>query len=214
MNARMLIVEDEPEWRDIFVKLIEQAKGLQVSAIARTLQEARNEARRQTFDCALIDLGLPDGSGLDFVAEFAQAQPAADIAVCTVFEDERSVFRAIKAGASGYILKQDVATDLIGLLAHMRAGGASISPKVARHILRHMVEIDAGPADAPAVHLTPRELEVLNLVAGGITLRKAAEQMGVAESTVRSHVKNLYGKLGVNRRGAAIREAARLRLLR
>lgn len=213
MTSRLLIVEDEPEWRDIFSNIIEQADDIVVTGIAGSLQEARTRASRQMFDCALVDLGLPDGSGLDFVAEFAQEQPDANIAVCTVFEDERSVLQAIRAGASGYILKQDVATDLLRLIAQMQAGGAPLSPRIARHILRQLATADAQTVNPPEVHLTPRELEVLNLVAKGMTLRGTAEVMGVAESTARSHVKNLYSKLGVKRRSAAVLEAMRHGLL-
>lgn len=212
MMYRMLIVEDEPEWRDVFSRLLDEAGDVVVTCLAGSIREARAGMRRQKFDGALIDIGLPDGSGHHLVGELADAQPGTHIAVCTVFEDEETVLKAIRAGAAGYILKQEVAGDLLRLIGHMRAGGAPISPRIARHILGNLpgeAEAQAGPA----VRLSPRETEVLELVASGATLRKAAEALGIAESTARSHVKNLYDKLGVNRRSAAVLTATRLGLL-
>ena len=210
MMYSLLIVEDDPEWRDVFSRLLDEADDIAVRHLAATAHDARRAIRRQAFDGALIDLGLPDGSGHDLVAEMAAAQPDADIAVCTVFEDENNVLDAIRAGARGYILKQDVAIDLLRLIGHMREGGAPISPRVARHILANI----AVRPEEPSVRLTPRETEILELVASGMTLRKTASLLGIAPSTARSHIKNLYGKLGVTRRSAAILEATRLNIIR
>lgn len=213
MMYSLLIVEDDPEWRELFSRLLDEADDIAVRHLAATVHDARRAIRRQTFDGALIDLGLPDGSGHDLVAEMAAAQPDADIAVCTVFEDEKNVLDAIRAGASGYILKQDVALDLLRLIGHMREGGAPISPRVARHILANLA-IRLEEPEEPAVRLTPREAEILELVAMGMTLRRTAAQLGIAPSTARSHIKNLYGKLGVTRRSTAILEATRRNIIK
>lgn len=208
------MVEDEPEWRQIFSGLIEGSSDFNLTFMAENVAEATRAIETQSFDGALIDIGLSDGSGIALVALLARRQPRATAAICTVFEDEASVLGAIRAGAAGYILKQNATEELLVLLRHMKAGGAPLSPRVARHILNQFGEAACTGAESErGGDFTPREIEVLRSVAGGMTLRQAGTALGIAESTVRTHVKNLYSKLGVNNRGMAVLEASRRRLV-
>lgn len=211
MICRVLIVEDDHEWQTYFHDILAKAPDFEATAVTGSLREAEAAMRRYRFDAALVDLGLPDGSGIEVLTQLARLQPDVEAAICTIFEDEVRVLEAIRHGAAGYILKENAATSLISLLRQMIAGGSPISPKVARHILNSV----AAPVTevTTAVALTQRERDVLNSIATGHTLRQAGQSLGIAESTVRTHVKRIYSKLDVNSRGAALLEAARLRIL-
>lgn len=212
---RLLVVEDEPEWSRIYSQLVSSSERFEVACVAGSVAAARAAIETMQFDLALLDLGLGDGSGIEVLESLSVQQPGVLSAVCTVFEDEENVLRAIRAGASGYLLKHEAVGSLVDLLESMLAGGAPLSPRIARHLLREIL----GPASAQTNHLrqvdafTPREFDVLRSVAEGRTLKQVGRDLRIAESTVRTHVKSLYSKLGVNRRSAAVLEASRRGLL-
>ncbi|PZX37978.1 DNA-binding NarL/FixJ family response regulator [Roseinatronobacter thiooxidans] len=211
MSYRVLVVEDDLDWQLYFQDILSQAADFEATALAGSVRDAKLVMRRYRFDAALIDVGLPDGSGLDVLTQLSKSQPDAEVAICTIFEDERTVLEAIRRGASGYILKVNAGSSLVEMLSQMMAGGAPISPKVARYILNSL----AAPSDEQTepVELTKRESDVLNSISTGQTLKQAARSLGIAESTVRTHVKRIYSKLDVNSRGAALLEASRRRIL-
>lgn len=211
MVCRVLVVEDDQDWQAYFLDILTKAPGFEATAIAGTLREAETALRRYRFDAALVDMGLPDGTGIDVLMQLARIQPQVEAAICTIFDDPAQVMAAIHHGAAGYILKESAATGLISMLTQMMAGGSPISPKVARHILNAVAAPLAGAT--PTVALTPRETEVLAKIATGQTLRQVGESLGIAESTVRTHVKRIYSKLDVTSRGAALLEASRRRIL-
>lgn len=213
MPDRVLLVEDDPKWLAIFTNLIDGSEDFELTFAASTVAEAVQAVKKHPFDAALVDIGLPDGSGHDILPLIAQRQPEMKAAVCTVFEDAENVLRAIRSGASGYILKEHLHTGLIDLLRQMQAGGAPLSPRVARHILLVLQE-DDSPADlTEAIAFTFREQEVLRSISAGMTLKQVGQTLGIAESTVRTHVKSIYSKLGVNSRVSAVMEASRRRLV-
>lgn len=212
---RLLIVEDEPDWSRIYAQLVSSSQRFEVACVAASVAEARAAIETIEFDLALLDLGLGDGSGIEVLEALSTKQPGVLSSICTVFEDEENVLRAIRAGAAGYLLKHEAVSGLIDLLETMLAGGAPLSPRVARHLLREI----SAPAAAQGSdfrkpnEFTPRELDVLRSVAEGRSLKQVGRDLGIAESTVRTHVKSLYSKLGVNRRSAAVLEASRKGLL-
>ncbi|WP_071796236.1 response regulator [Natronohydrobacter thiooxidans] len=211
MKHRVLIVEDDPDWSIFFQTIFSQSVNFEATAVACNLRAAQLALRRYRFDAALIDIGLPDGTGLDVLANLARSQPDVEAAICTIFEDEETVVAAVRQGASGYILKESAADSLIEMMSQMMAGGAPLSPKIARYILKFVMPAPEAPSEP--VTLTEREMDVLVSIAEGNTLRQAGRSLGVAESTIRTHVKRIYSKLNVNSRGAALLEATRRQIL-
>ncbi|MEZ5660462.1 MAG: response regulator transcription factor [Burkholderiaceae bacterium] len=212
---RVLIVEDDAEVRARLVRAIEASATFEVMAACGSMHAARTALGRRLPSIALIDLGLPDGNGTDLVAWLCAQPVPVECLVLTLFADERHVVEAIRAGASGYLLKSE-ATDRIGdALGRVLAGESPISPAVARFVLRlargHGEE--SRPA-AEAPRLTPTEFEILGLIAKGFTAREIADLTERSPATVPGHVRNIYRKLAVHSRGEAIFEATQLGLLR
>ena len=180
---------------------------------ASTLQEARELVAfaPQVF---LIDLALPDGSGLELITELATAAPECKALVISVFGDVRNVVRAIELGAAGYLLKGTEAAQVAAAIETVLRGGAPLSPAVAGHILNR-VRKDAAVANArPVAKLTPREIDLLESLARGLTVKEVAAVHGISPHTVGDHVKAIYKKLAVSSRGEAIFEAAQSGLIR
>lgn len=207
---RILIVEDQPRPRARFQRAVAALDS--EAAVATTLAEGRVElARSPTL--LLTDLGLPDGDGTQLVAEaYAKNIPSL---VITVFGDETRVVRAIEAGASGYLLKDGSVEDVTTAIRQVLEGGAPISPQIAKHLLRRMRPEVPAATDAPAseVALTPREQEVLALIAKGFKYAEIARVLDLSTHTVATHVRKVYRKLAVNSRGEAVFEATQLGLI-
>jgi DNA-binding NarL/FixJ family response regulator len=227
---RCLLIEDEPHWQTTIARIIRDHESLELIGTCPNLGDALSTIRSTEYEMLIADLGLPDGSGIDAIRASRRLRPHADILVATVFDDERSVVSAICAGATGYLVKDSTAAEWVSAIEQLRGGHSPLSPKVARHILRHLQEpqrarrmgllegetkAQAASASAPEeeVVLTPRENEVLQLVAKGFSLVEVAQIMHVAHTTTRSHAKSIYAKLEVNSRGEAVFEATRLGLL-
>jgi DNA-binding NarL/FixJ family response regulator len=227
---RCLVIEDEPHWQTTIAQVIAGHDTLELIGICPNLAEALAKIRTTSYDMLIVDLGLPDGNGVDAIRTSRRLHPDADILVATVFDDERSVVAAICAGATGYLVKDATAAEWISAIAQLRAGHSPLSPKVARHVLRRMQEpprakkmglldgasateaVSAG-AREENVSLSPREAEVLQLVAKGFSLVEVAQILHVAQTTTRTHARAIYRKLEVNSRGEAVFEAQRLGLL-
>jgi DNA-binding NarL/FixJ family response regulator len=162
-------------------------------------------------DILLVDLGLPDGDGLDLIRYARAHSPHTRSMVITVFGDEASTIRAIEAGARGYILKSELPEDLRSTIEQLLAGGAPISPAIASHLLRRLGP-PAEPADPAAGGpvLSPREREVLQLVVRGLSYQEIADVLSISRHTATSHIRNIYRKLEVRSRSEASYEALRL----
>jgi DNA-binding NarL/FixJ family response regulator len=227
---RCLVIEDEPHWQTTIAQIIANHESLELVGICANLADALSTIRSTAYEMLIADLGLPDGNGIDAIRTSRRLRPDADILVATVFDDERSVVSAICAGATGYLVKDSTAAEWVTAIEQLRGGHSPLSPKVARHILRRLQEpararrmgvMDGGgtaaaasvPASGEDVGLTPRENEVLQLVAKGFSLIEVAQILHVSPATARSHAKSIYGKLEVNSRGEAVFEATRLGLL-
>jgi DNA-binding NarL/FixJ family response regulator len=178
----------------------------------------------QVVDVALVDLGLPDGSGLQLIRHLAEVQPEADAMVISVFGEEETVIRAIEAGATGYLIKGSLELNLVESIVQLREGGSPISPLIARRLLKRFAPPDVVsimPATAAEVapqreegdRLTERELDVLRLVSQGFVVMEIAEKLHISPHTVATHVKRTYRKLQVRSRGQAVSEAIKRGLL-
>ena len=212
---RVATVEDDAVCQQALAHAVQTAQGLCMAWMAANRREALSQLPRQPLDVLLVDLGLPDGSGLDVIAAARQAWPECAVMVSTIFGDETHVLRAIEAGAMGYVLKDLSAQELVAEIRSLHAGGSPINPMVARKLLlRHTVqappvEAVAAPACAPLVSPSAREAETLRLVSRGYTVDEVASALGVSPHTVQTFVRRIYTKLQVNSRAEAVREGAR-----
>src|SRR5215208_3905167 len=135
---RILIIEDEPHWQERLKEIVSTGQHWEIAALCSNLTDGLFYIRSTVFDVLIVDLGLPDGSGIEAIRATRRLRPDADIVVATVFHDEKSVVSAIYAGATGYILKDSTAAEWLSAMTELRAGHSPISPKIARHILRRI----------------------------------------------------------------------------
>ncbi|MBL8328253.1 MAG: response regulator transcription factor EmbR [Rubrivivax sp.] len=210
----ILLLEDLPQiraWmRDLVIRVFPQA---QISEAAR-VHDALQLVQAVKFDLALIDLGLPDGSGVDVVARLRDVQPEAQSVVVTIHDDDEHLFPALQAGAYGYILKEQARELITEQLQRISQGEPPLSPSIARRVLAYFTH-KAKPqpsAILPHVSLTERESEVLLRVAKGFTLPEIGVQLGLSRHTIADYVKQIYRKLNVSSRAEAALEAQRLGL--
>lgn len=211
-----MLVEDDPAFLARFCAIVAATPELRLLGAVGDLASARQLLAGTPPDVLLTDLGLPDGSGIELIRETAARHPATDIMVITVFGDEEHVVESIKAGATGYVLKDSLPDEFVGLIRELRAGGSPISPLIARKLLRTFRAAAPPPTAANAaaeVGLTPREAEVLRLVAKGFAFAEVARLLEMSPHTVTAHVKKVYQKLAVHSRGEAVYEATRMGLL-
>lgn len=206
------IVEDDPVLRESVGTLVDDAPGLRLVGSGATVAEGLALLATGP-DVILVDLALPDGTGLEIVAAREATQPGTKLLVLTVFADVRSVVSAIEAGADGYLLKESDAAMITSAVRTVLDGGAPISPAVASHILARL-RTGQRPPTAPAVTLTAKETEVLEALASGKSLKEVALTLGISPHTVGDHVKAIYRKLSVNSRGEAVYKAVQTGLIR
>jgi DNA-binding NarL/FixJ family response regulator len=220
VTVRVAILDDNGRFRQ---RLIERLRFFPEVAVAFDAASAEDFLQRlrkdpAAVDVALLDIGLPERSGIDVAAEVCQTFPAVGILMFTVFEAEDTVLAAIQAGASGYLLKDAPAQAIVQAVSDVHEGGVPLSRPIARRVLKLLgAQRDAAPAhDARpqgADGLSPREIELLQRIVQGETEAEIAQSLGLSPHTVRTHVKNIYRKLRVRSRAAAVRLAYERRLL-
>jgi DNA-binding NarL/FixJ family response regulator len=211
----ILIVEDKQEFLTEFLDKLAAAPDMRVMATAGTVAEAMACLGKGVPDVLLVDLGLPDGSGLDVIRAVTRHWPGrCDVMVVSVFADEAHVMAAIEAGATGYLLKDSSRERFVEQIRELRAGGSPISPVIARKLLSRFAE--PTPTVAPVAHqvkLTAQERSVLGYAARGYSYDEVAQLMGITRHTVMSYVKRSYRKLHVHSKTEAIYEARRMGLV-
>lgn len=212
---RIMIVEDDPVFLNRFCKIVATDPELELFAAVRDGKSARETLSHDAPDVLIIDLGLPDISGIEIIRETAQRYPKTDIMVVTVFGDEGHVLASIEAGATGYLLKDSLPNEFIDLIKQLRAGGSPVSPMIARQLLRKFRPIEAANAALPAEQrsLSGRETEILSLIAKGFSFAEIAALLEISPHTVTTYVKKIYQKLAVHSRGEAVYEASKMGLI-
>lgn len=216
VTIRVAVVEDDAGFCDDLRRVIEAAPDFRLVGMAGTKADALALLRGPSADVLLVDLGLPDGSGIDVIGAAVRAWPDCNILVSTHFGDESHVMRSIEAGAAGYLLKDGSPARIADEIRSVACGGSPISPIIARQILLRLQQGDSALTAAPRgpSPLSAREAEVLDLIVKGFTTQEIAKLMGLSHFTVRSFVRRIYSKLKVTSKAEAIYEARALGLSR
>ena len=205
-----LLLEDHEDTRKWLGTLIQDAfGGIDVSAVS-TLSAAREQIKQRRFNLAVVDISLPDGSGIDLIHDLAHSSPETYCVVATIFDDDAHLFSALQAGAQGYLLKEQPKEQLLARLQGILNGEPPLSPAVARRVLRHFRK---QTETAPDVALSERETEVLTLIAKGMSRTDVARLLGITSNTAAGYIKTIYQKLNVSSRAEATLEATRLGLV-
>ena len=214
---KVMIVEDDPSSLSRFCKVVAADQELELFGAVGNGASARALLACAGPDVLLVDLGLPDMSGIQLIRETAQCYPDTDMMVVSIFADEQHVLASIEAGATGYLLKDSAPDELIGSIKELRAGGSPISPAIARQLLKRLRRAGGVAAGSPgsALHpaLTARESEILCLIAKGFSFGEIAQLLDISPHTVTTYVKKIYQKLAVHSRGEAVYEASKMGLL-
>ncbi|UGQ45907.1 response regulator [Massilia endophytica] len=202
------IVEDDLRFSAELAQVLQEAPDLRLAGSAETLAEGLALLERPPADVLLVDLGLPDGSGIEMIRSAAVKWPSCSIMVSTNFGDETHVMRSIEAGASGYLLKDSSPSRITEEIRSLASGGSPISPIIARQVLaRFRQRSAAAPQPEETSPLSAREKEVLDLITKGYTAQEIARLMQLSHFTVRTFVRRIYGKLKVTSKAEAIFEA-------
>ncbi|KQV62442.1 MULTISPECIES: response regulator transcription factor [unclassified Caulobacter] len=222
---KVVLVEDDTAFQEAFRTALAGAADLAMVGLAATVAEARALLAGPPVDVLVVDLGLPDGSGVDVIGEAHARWPGCAIMVATTFADERHVIASIEAGASGYLLKDSPLPTIAEDIRVLHGGGSPISPRIARQVLMRFrpdertpaegdVEGDAETAGKSAIpSLSEREKETLQLITRGFSFEEIAELMGVSRNTVLTFVRRIYAKLEVRSKTEAVFEARAYGLL-
>jgi DNA-binding NarL/FixJ family response regulator len=207
---RILIVEDVGETRRWLSTIVTAAFDDCEICEAANMRLGLDLVTCRDFDLALIDLGLPDGSGLEVLRSLQQLQPDAIAIVTTIMGDDAHIVAALSAGAQGYLLKESSPELLTRQLIQLSKGIPAVSPSIARRIMHHFRL--TGPSDCADESLTDREREVLAYISRGLRNIDVAEALSLSPSTIASHIKSIYRKLGISSRAEATWHATRMGL--
>ena len=204
---RVLIADDHAVVRQGLRTFLDLQDDVEVAGEAADGEAAVAEAARLRPDVVLLDLAMPGVDGIAALPRLREAAPGARVIVLTSFGEDERLFAALRAGAAGFLLKDVEPAELVRAIRTAHAGQSPLSPAVAARVVEEVVHPArrAGPAD----ELTPRELEVLRLIAGGRSNKRIALELGVAEKTVKTHVSHLLAKLGLSDRTQAALYAVR-----
>ncbi|WP_076591421.1 response regulator transcription factor [Herminiimonas arsenitoxidans] len=213
LPIHVVIVEDDPSFREALSKVVLSAPDMQLVGMAGTRAEGLALLQGPPADVLLVDLGLPDGSGIDVIQAAVVQWPSCSIMVSTNFGDETHVMRSIESGAAGYLLKDSSQAKMIDEIRSIANGGSPISPIIARQILARFRPNAASSTSSPpqaedlATLLSAREKEVLDFISKGFTAQEIAKLMQLSHFTVRTFVRRIYSKLKVTSKAEALYEA-------
>jgi two-component system response regulator DevR len=209
---RLLVVDDHEVVRQGLVALIDRREKFQVVAEAGTVEEALDAARRFQPDLVIMDVRLPDGSRIEACREIRAELPATRVVMLTSYPDEEAVLSAIIAGASGYLLKQIRARDLVNALEAVGRGESLLDPAVTEKVLERVRRIASGTYTDELAQLTAQEQKILQLVAEGKTNKEIASEVFLSDKTVKNYVSSILSKLNLQRRAQAAAFVAKHRL--
>jgi DNA-binding NarL/FixJ family response regulator len=198
--------------RKMLVELVNSAPEYHCVCACANSQEALLEVPRHKPDVALMDIHLPDESGIACTARLTEIMPELQVIIVTVYKDTDLIFQALKAGACGYILKRFTPEEILQAIAEARAGGAPMTSEIARMVVRSFRGPSAAPSAAPDANgLTSREAEILMLLADGLSNKEIAQKTNISAGTVRNHLEHIFKKLHVRCRTEAAAKYLRTR---
>ncbi len=204
--TRIAIVEDNKVIRESLAAYVHKDPGLQCVCTCGTAEEALEKLPAQRPDVVLMDIQLPNQSGIECTAQLKQLLPEVRIIMVTVYGDPDLIFKALSAGACGYMLKRCTPEELITAVREVQEGGAPMSREIARKVIAHFQGLPKSPAPDAASeveNLSPREREILDLLTQGFLDKEIADRLGVKHGTVRWHLQHVYEKLHVRSRTEA-----------
>lgn len=202
MPINVAIVEDNAGICEELEEILAEAGDCVCVGVCRNLQTALKKVPALAPDVVIMDINLPDGSGIDGVAQIKRALPAVQILMFTVYEDNEQIFKALEAGASGYLLKRTAPEELVRAIREIKNGGVPMTGEVARKVIQ---SFQRKPLRSNATErLTPREEEILQLLTKGLVSKEIARDLSISVETVNSHLKHIYGKLHVRTRTEAV----------
>ena len=199
--TRIAIVEDNKVIRESLMEFVRADSECECVFACATAEEALKEMPKLQPDIVLMDIQLPDVSGIECTARLKQSLPSVQIIVVTVYEDTERIFKAVRAGACGYILKRSAPEELISAIHEVRQGGAPMSREIARKVIVSFQEPVTAAVEVEG--LSPREREILELLAEGFPNKQIADRVGLTDGTVRWHLRHVYHKLHVRSRTEA-----------
>ncbi len=199
---RVMIVEDDPGLRRTLRIMVEKMPGIECAGACGSAEAALEEIKKSRCHAVLMDIHLPGMSGVECVRALKQLAPLLQIVMLTVHDHTRAVFESLAAGATGFLVKPIRAAELARAIREVQAGGAPMSPNIARLLVQTFQK--STPSPDPAANLSPREYEVLELLAKGYLQKEIADQLGVSFHTVQTHTARIYEKLHVRSRAQAV----------
>lgn len=208
------LIEDNATLRRTIARVVDAIAGFRCTAQYQRCEDALAQLSANGTrgpDIVLLDVGLPGMSGLEGVSRIKDLSPDTQVVILTVFDDDEKIYRAICAGASGYLLKGAPVADLTAALADVSRGGSPMSPRIARRVLEMFSQLAPRASHAPG--LTPRERQIIEGMADGLTNKEIASRLGLSAHTTDSYTRVIYEKLHVNTRGSAVAKAMRDRLV-
>jgi DNA-binding NarL/FixJ family response regulator len=198
----VMVVEDDRGLREQLVKILETAPDIKCIGAFVSAEEALPKIFENRPDVVLMDIKLPGMSGIQCVAEIKKVVPGMQIIMVTVYEDSERIFRALKAGANGYLVKSSPPDQLLEAIRDVYKGGAPMSSHIARKVVKHFHLI--GPSTKEAENISPREREVLDLLSEGFIYKEIGDKLNIGTETVRTYVKNICQKMHVRSRLEAV----------
>lgn len=202
MSIRVSIVEDDDPVRESLARLIDGAAGFRCVGAHRNAEAALALVPEEKADVVLMDIHLTRINGIECVRRLKAMNPKQLMVMLTAYEDDDLIFQALKAGANGYLLKQTSPADLLASIKEVHDGGAPMSSNIARKVIQSFHQ--SKPSSSATEDLSPREREILNLIAKGYMNKEIAERLHIVVQTVCTHVRSIYGKLHVRSRSEAI----------
>jgi DNA-binding NarL/FixJ family response regulator len=226
-KIKVVICEDQPQILKNQLKILQESEEIEVIGTALSGEAVLELLEKRQPDVLLQDLGLPRMTGIEVTREVKRRWPAIEVLIFTIFDEEEKVIEAVKAGASGYLLKGATSAKIIESIREVKSGGSVIQPNLARRLLKHFhvpeegavsepfkAKLPPGNREEPATRpLTEREIEILRLIAKGLSNNEAARVLTLSRATVRTHLEHIYEKLEVTNRVEAVTEGLRKGLI-